>query len=161
VFAASLANGGSLDDIQPGIDYFTELAEMGNLVPVSDATSALTTGEAAVVFDWDYNWAGRAEQSEKDGVNFETIVLEDGGFGNDYTRRGTLTTRQPNAARRWVDRLTSDEGSEQYALRGAIPARLTGLAEAGKLSGEGLDNLPDPEILDKVELPTPEQGDAA
>src|SRR5699024_4233364 len=64
-----------------------------------------------------------------------------------------------NAARLWVDWLTSDEGSEQYALGGAIPARFTELAEAGKLSDEALDNLPDPEILEKVELPTPEQGD--
>src|SRR5699024_9722021 len=161
VFAASLANGGSLDDIQPGIDYFAELAEMGNLVPVSDATSALTTGEAAVVFDWNYNWAGRAEQLEKDGVNLETIVLEDGVFGNYYAQPVTTSSPHPDGRRLQVVGLTSEGGSDQYALGGTIPARFTEPAEAGKLCDEALDNLTDPEILQKVELPTPEQGGAA
>ena len=47
------------------------------------------------------------------------------------------------------------------ALGGAVPARFTELAEAGKLSQEALDSLPDPAIVDRVELPTAEQGEAA
>ena len=39
VFAASLANGGSLDDIQPGIDYFAEASDTGTKLPIS-ASSA-------------------------------------------------------------------------------------------------------------------------
>ncbi len=34
VFAAALANGGSLDDAQPGLDFFKELNAKGNFVPV-------------------------------------------------------------------------------------------------------------------------------
>lgn len=161
VFAASLANGGSLDDIQPGIEFFSKLAESGNLTSVSDATSGLTTGEAAIVFDWNYNWLGRQAQLERDGVNFEYFVLEDGVFGNFYAQPVTIGSPHPNAARLWVDWLTSDEGSEQYALGGAIPARFAELAAAGKLSDEALASLPDPAIVEKVELPTAEQGDAA
>ena len=33
--------------------------------------------------------------------------------------------------------------------------------EEGKLSEEALASLPDSEVVAKVELPTPEQGDAA
>ena len=33
VFAASLANGGTLDNAQPGLDYFSNLNKAGNLVP--------------------------------------------------------------------------------------------------------------------------------
>lgn len=161
VFAASLANGGSLDDITPGIEFFAELAELGNLVTISDESSALTTGQAAVVFDWNYNWLGRTEQLERDGVDFEYTVLEDGVFGNYSAQPVTIGSPQPNAARLWVDWLTSDEGSEQYALGGAVPARFTELAEAGKLSQEALDSLPAPEIVAQVELPTAEQGEDA
>ena len=161
VFAASLANGGSLDDIQPGIDYFAELKELGNLTTVSDAPSGMTTGEAAIIFDWNYNWLGREEQLKADGVDFEYFVLEDGVFGNYYAQPVTAGSPQPNAARLWVDWLTSDEGAEQYALGGAIPARFNQLVEEGKLSEEALASLPDPEVVAKVELPTPEQGDAA
>lgn len=161
VFAASLANGGSLDDITPGIDFFAELADAGNLVAISDAASGMTTGQAAVIFDWNYNWLGREEQLVTDGVDFEYVVLSDGVFGNYYAQPVTISSPQPNAARLWVDWLTSDEGSEQYALGGAVPARFNELAEAGKLSDEALASLPDPEIVAQVELPTSSQGDAA
>ncbi|MGP6174487.1 ABC transporter substrate-binding protein [Corynebacterium sp. A21] len=161
VFAASLANGGSLDDIEPGIEFFAQLKESGNLVTVSDASSALATGQAAVIFDWNYNWLGRRDQLETDGVDFDYFVLEDGVFGNHYAQPVTIGSPNPNAARLWVDWLTSDEGSEQYALGGAIPARFTELAEAGKLSEAALAALPDAEIVAQVEFPTLEQGEAA
>lgn len=161
VFAAALANGGSLDNISPGIDYFAELAEMGNLVAVADSGAALTNGQAALVFDWNYNWLGRTEQLKKDGINFETVVLTDGVYGNYYAQPITVNSPQPNAGRLWIDWLTSDEGSEQYALGGAIPARFNELVEAGKLSDAALANLPDPEVVATINFPTVEQGDAA
>lgn len=161
VMAASLANGGSLDDISPGIDYFAEMAEVGNLVAINDTAGALTTGQAAVVFDWNYNWLGASEQLERDGVNFDYFVLPTGVYGNYYAQPVTKDSPNPNAARLWVDWLTSDEGSEQYALGGAIPARFAELSEAGKLSNEALAALPDPEIVKQVEFPTLEQGEVA
>lgn len=161
VFAAALANGGSLDDIEPGIDFFAELADRGNLVSVNDPTAALTTGQASVVFDWNYNWKGREEQLRKDGVNFDYYVLEDGVFGNHYAQPVTKGSPNPNAARLWVDWLTSDEGAEQYARGGAIPARFNELEQAGKLSDEALAALPDPEIVKQVKFPTQEQGEVA
>lgn len=161
VFSAALANGGSLDDIEPGIDFFAKLAEVGNLVTINDAAGALTTGQAAVVFDWNYNWLGRREQLEADGVNFDYFVLEDGVFGNHYAQPVTIGSPNPNAARLWVDWLTSDEGSEQYALGGAIPARFTELAAAGKLSEAALAALPDSKIVAQVEFPTQKQGEVA
>jgi putative spermidine/putrescine transport system substrate-binding protein len=161
VMAASLANGGSLDDIGPGIDYFAEMAEVGNLVAINDTAGALTTGQAAVVFDWNYNWLGSSEQLERDGVNFEYFVLPTGVYGNYYAQPVTKDSPNPNAARLWVDWLTSDEGAEQYALGGAIPARFEELSEAGKLSDEALASLPDPEIVSQVEFATLEQGEAA
>ncbi|WP_257160091.1 ABC transporter substrate-binding protein [Corynebacterium cystitidis] len=150
VFAASLVNGGSLDDIEPGIDFFAELAEIGNLTTVSGAAAGMTQGEAAIIFDWNYNWLGREEQLAADGVNFEYFVLEDGVFGNYYAQPVTINSPQPNAARLWVDWLTSDEGSEQYALGGAIPARFTQLAEEGKLSDEALASMPAPRSSNRL-----------
>lgn len=161
VFAASLANGGSLDNIEPGIDFFAELKQSGNLVDISDASGALVTGQAAIVLDWNYNWAGRAEQLERDGVELERVVPKDGVYGNFYAQPLTVNPQRPNAGRLWIEWLTSDEGSEQYALGGAIPARFTELARAGKLSEEALASLPDPEILEQVQIPSVEQGEAA
>jgi putative spermidine/putrescine transport system substrate-binding protein len=54
VFAASLGNGGSYDDIAPGVKYFGELAKIGNLSPVAATGPALrVSGQAPIVINWD------------------------------------------------------------------------------------------------------------
>ncbi|MDO5681771.1 MAG: ABC transporter substrate-binding protein [Propionibacteriaceae bacterium] len=161
VFAASLANGGSLDDIQPGIDYFAELAGNGNLVAINSVTSALATGQAAVAFDWNYNFLGSMAELKTSGVNLEYFVPADGIYGNFYAQPVTIESPNPNAARLWVEWLNSDEGAEQYALGGAIPTRFTKLAADNKLSQEAMANLPDPQVLANIQIPTIEQGEAA
>lgn len=158
VFAAALAYGGSADDITPGIEYFSELARLGNLVNISKTGSALASGQAAVVFDWNYNFTGMSAEMKRTGVDLEHFVPSEGVFGTYYAQPVTKSSPQPNAARLWVDWLTSDEGAEQYALGGAVPARFAELAKAGKLSKEALSTLPDPEVLNKVTFPTVEQG---
>ena len=55
VASAALANGGSLDNIQPGIDFFSKLAKDGYLAKASGTAQALTTGQAAVVLDLNVN----------------------------------------------------------------------------------------------------------
>lgn len=159
VFAAALANGGSLDDIEPGIEFFAELAAKGNLVSINSVTGALSTGQAAVVFDWNYNFLGATEELNRSGVDLKYFVPTDGVYGNFYAQPVTIESPQPNAARLWVEWLNSDEGAEQYALGGAIPTRFTKLAAEKKLSDKALANLPDPTVLASIQIPTIEQGE--
>lgn len=161
VFAAALANGGSLDDVTAGIDFFSRLAKSGNLVNVTSVASALSTGQAAVFFDWNYNFLGIQDEMKRTGVALKTTVLPDGIFGTYYAQPITVSPPQPNAARLWVDWLTSDEGAEQYALGGAVPARFAQLKAEGKLSAAALANLPEASIMDKVKFPSIAQGEAA
>ena len=161
VFAAALANGGSLDDISPGIEFFAHLAEVGNLVSIPGVAAGLSTGQASVVFDWNYNFLGAKEEIERNGVALEYWVPQDGIYGNYYAQPVTVNSPNPNAARLWVEWLNSDEGAEQYALGGAVPARFAELSKAGRLSEKALSNLPDPQVIEKIEFPTIEQGEAA
>ncbi|MGY4541988.1 putative spermidine/putrescine transport system substrate-binding protein [Arthrobacter sp. UYNi723] len=161
VYAAALAHGGSLDNIQPGIDFFEKLAKSGNLASITSPVSALSTGQAAVVFDWNYNFLGMAGELAKSGATLETQVFSEGVFGNYYAQPVTTKSPRPNAARLWVDWLTSDEGSEQFALGGAVPARFVKLKAAGKLSAEALAKLPSADVIAKIKFPTIAQGSAA
>jgi putative spermidine/putrescine transport system substrate-binding protein len=52
---ATVQNGGTLDDFQPGIDFFSELQKAGNLLKVDVTTGTIASGETPVVFDWDYH----------------------------------------------------------------------------------------------------------
>ena len=54
VWAASLANGGSLDDIGPGIDFFAEIKDAGNFNPVEITPATIQSGETPLAIDWDY-----------------------------------------------------------------------------------------------------------
>ncbi|WP_028464067.1 ABC transporter substrate-binding protein [Nesterenkonia alba] len=161
VFAASLAHGGSLDDIQPGIDFFAELAENDCLVESTSVASALETGEAAVTFDWNYNYTGIEDQLADAGVNMEVVTPEDGVFGNFYAQPVTVESPQPNAGRLWIEWLLSDEGANVYAEAGAVPARYQAMVDAGTLTPEAEAGLPPAEILESIAFPSMEQGDTA
>ena len=55
VFAAALANGGSLKDVGPGIDYFAALKKSGNYIPVGTTSATVASGQTPISLDWDYN----------------------------------------------------------------------------------------------------------
>ena len=54
VLAASLANGGSLDDIGPGVDFFKQIKDAGNFNPVEITPATIQSGETPLALDWDY-----------------------------------------------------------------------------------------------------------
>jgi putative spermidine/putrescine transport system substrate-binding protein len=49
VYAAALANGGSFDNIAPGIDFFGKLNSAGNFNPVKCDTGTVVTGQTPIV----------------------------------------------------------------------------------------------------------------
>jgi putative spermidine/putrescine transport system substrate-binding protein len=61
VWAAALSNGGSLDNLQPGLAYFAELKKNGNYTPVESTPATVEKGETPISIDWDYLNAGYAE----------------------------------------------------------------------------------------------------
>src|SRR5260221_1809108 len=54
VFAAALDNGGSLDNVQPGLDFFKKLNDAGNFVPLIAKVGTLSQGATPIVLTWDY-----------------------------------------------------------------------------------------------------------
>ena len=60
VVMASVANGGSADDIAPGVDFFKQLNDAGNLLPVDPTSATIESGQTPVVIDWDYLNAAEA-----------------------------------------------------------------------------------------------------
>lgn len=161
VFAAALANGGDLDDVQAGIDFFGQLADGGYLIDTSSNAAALETGEAAVTFDWNYNYTGIQDNMESAGVDLQVVVPSDGVFGNYYAQPLTAASPQPNAGRLWIEWLLSDEGATSYAKSGAVPARYATMVESGTLPAEAQTALPPADILGKITFPTLEQGKSA
>src|SRR3954451_14964279 len=55
VIAAALANGGSLNNVGPGIDFFAQLKKAGNFIPVGTTPQTVASGQTPISIDWDYN----------------------------------------------------------------------------------------------------------
>ena len=53
VMMASIARGGSADDIAPGVAFFKELNDAGNFLPVDPTPATIESGQTPVVIDWD------------------------------------------------------------------------------------------------------------
>ncbi len=59
VYAAALANGGSLDDVAPGLEFFKKLNEAGNFVPLIAKQATVAKGETPVIIALGLQCPGR------------------------------------------------------------------------------------------------------
>jgi putative spermidine/putrescine transport system substrate-binding protein len=159
VWAASLANGGSLDDIGPGIDFFAEVKAVGNFNPVEITPATIQSGETPISIDWDYLNASFTETFAEEGVEWEVHVPSDGLFGGYYSQAISAYAPHPAAARLWQEFLYSDEGQNIWLAGGARPVRLPAMEEAGTADEEALSALPP--VEGTAEFPTQEQETAA
>lgn len=161
VMAASLANGGSFDDITPGIEYFAKLKKSGNLLPVQVTEASVLSGETPIVLDWTYNFPGLKPKLAEAGVKMAVNVPTDGVYGSYYAQSVVAGSPHPNAAKLWLEHLVSDEGALGYLEGGAIPARYSALLAAGKVPAELKKSLPSQDLIDSIKFPSQAQIDKA
>lgn len=160
VFAASIANGGSLDDITPGIDYFAHLRDIGNFIPVDATPGTVAKGETPITIDWDY--LQLAYNKEFSGqITWEVSVPTDAVFGNNYCQAINATAPHPFAARLWEEFLFSDEGQLLFLKGYSHPVRFQDLSDRGVIPQDLLDALPPADSYASVQFPNADQTDAA
>ena len=157
VMAAAIANGGSFDDILPGIKYFAELKKSGNLSAADVTAASVISGETPLVLDWTYNYPGMATTLEENGITFQVTVPTDGVYGGYYAQGVVKNSPHQNASKLWINHLISDEGALGYIVGGAIPARFDALVAAGKVTPEMMKNLPDPALTTGIKFPSADQ----
>jgi putative spermidine/putrescine transport system substrate-binding protein len=161
VMAASLANGGSADDIMPGIQYFADLKASGNLIPTEVTQATVISGETPIALDWSYNYPGLAKQIQDAGFTVTVNFPSDGVYGGYYAQGVVKDSPHPNCAKLWVEHILSDEGALGYLQGGAMPARFAELEKSGKITADAKKNLPPADLLAKVAFQTAAQVDKA
>lgn len=155
VMMASLASGGTTDDIQPGIDWFAALQDSGNFIPVQATSATVASGETPVVFDWDYLGAANASAVP----TWKVFIPEGAVLGGYYAQAINKNAPHPAAARLWQEFLYSDEGQNLYLGGGARPVRMDAMDTAGTLDADAAAGLP--EVSGTPEFLSPEQATAA
>ncbi len=138
VMMAAIANGGSADDIAPGVDFFGQLKKAGNFLPVDPDSGTIESGATPVVIDWDYLGAAAAANVD----TWKTVVPPEAVVAGYYFQAINADAPHPAAARLWEEFLYSDEGQNLWLKGGARPVRGDAMAEAGTIDADLWDALP-------------------
>jgi len=138
VIMASVANGGSLDDVSKGVDFFKQLKQKGNYVPVVGTAATVKSGQTPVLFEWDYLSASHG----KDVPTWKIFVPSNAIIGGYYSQAINKQAPHPAAARLWEEYLYSDEGQNLWLKGGARPVRQAVMTAAGTVDATAAAKLP-------------------
>ncbi|MFG2453393.1 ABC transporter substrate-binding protein [Streptomyces sp. NPDC048512] len=159
VYAASLASGGSFDDIQPGLDFFAKLKKNGNYTPVESTPATVEKGETPISIDWDYLNAGYADEFKSKGVDWKVAIPSDGQFAQYYSQAVNKDAPHPAAARLWQEYLYSAEGQNLWLKGYARPVLMPAMDKAGTLDKTAAAKLP--AVTGTPSFPTEDQQSKA
>ena len=160
VVLAALANGGSADNIAPGVDFFKSLAASGNLIPVDPNPATIASGQTPIVIDWTYNNGAQTAALAPKGITWKTVIPSDAApVAAFYNSAINKDASHPAAARCWLEYIFSDAGQNTWLKGFALPVRLAAMKTAGILDQTALSAL-NPTTTPPVQL-TQAQTDAA
>jgi putative spermidine/putrescine transport system substrate-binding protein len=122
--AANQALGGTLENFQPGIDYFKALQENEPIVPKQTSYARVLSGEIAILLDYDFN-AYRAKYKDKANVAF--VIPEEGTIVVPYVMSLVANAPHPDNAKKALDFVMSDEGQAIWARAYLRPVRASAM----------------------------------
>ena len=125
VLAAAIAYGGGEDDIQPGLDYFRQIAEQGRLDLGEFTQARIEKGEVGVAFLWDFNALGYREQflENNPDADFTVFIPSEASIQTGYSTIINKYSKHPCAAALAREYILSDEGQINLAKGYATPIR--------------------------------------
>src|SRR6202167_6060677 len=156
-FAAALSNGGSLDDITPGIACFKKLHSVGNFVPVTASAATMESGQTPIVIWWDYLLASEIGPSVP---GLKIVIPSDASYAAYYDQAISKYAPDPAAARLWEEYLYSTTGQNLWLEGEGRPIELRSLVSAGTVNQTAYKALP-PAPAGSVTFPTQAQQSAA
>ncbi|MFI8741379.1 ABC transporter substrate-binding protein [Stutzerimonas zhaodongensis] len=138
VLAAAIANGGDETNIQPGLDYFADIAKQGRLSLSNPTIQTLERGEVEVGVVWDFN--GLSYRDQIDPSRFEVVIPSDGSVISGYTTIINKWAKHPNAAKLAREYILSDAGQINLAKGNARPIRAEHLTLPSEVQAKLLPN---------------------
>jgi putative spermidine/putrescine transport system substrate-binding protein len=139
VYAAALANGGSLANITEGVNYFRGLSQAGNFVPVRGTPGTMLSGQTPILIWWDYLLNSQVRPLVK---NLKIVIPPDGVFQSYYDQAINASAPHPAAARLWEEFLYSDEGQNLFLEGSVRPIELRSMLAAGTYDWAAYHVLP-------------------
>jgi putative spermidine/putrescine transport system substrate-binding protein len=125
VLSAAYAFGGGIDNVQPGIDFFKELARAGRIDNGASSPQRFSMGEIECAFQWDYYALAWRDQalSVNPNANVAVHIFSDGAVQSGYSLVFNKYAPHPHATALAIEYLLSDEGQIDRARGYASPIR--------------------------------------
>ncbi|MEW1750052.1 extracellular solute-binding protein [Streptomyces angustmyceticus] len=142
VYAAALANGGSFDNIQPGIDFFARLDKAGNYHRAEPGPATIAEGKTPISIEWDYLNLQHIDRLRGTNVKWKVSIPFDGSFSQYYAMAINKNAPHPAAARLWEEYLFSPEGQNLRLVDYARPVLMAAMAKNGTLDKALAARLP-------------------
>ncbi|KQL45924.1 ABC transporter substrate-binding protein [Brevibacillus choshinensis] len=121
VLAAAIAHGGDETNIQPGIDFFADLAKQGRLSLGEMNMATIEKGEVTVALLWDFNALSYRDQI--DPTRFDVNIPGGGTVVSGYATIINKYAPHPHAAMLTREYILSDAGQINLAKGYARPIR--------------------------------------
>src|SRR5438309_1216104 len=148
-------NGSSQDDVSKGVDFFKQLKQKGNYVPVVGTAATVKAGQTPVLFEWDY----LSTSHGKDVSTWKIFVPTNAIIGGFYNQAINKDAPHPAAARLWEEFLYSDQGQNLWLKGGARPIRQAALTSAGTVATASAATRP--QVPGTPQVPTGDQTSKA
>ena len=118
--------GGTLDNFDPAIQYFKDLAENDPIVPKQTSYARVISGEIPILFDYDFN-AYRGKY--KDSANVELVIPSEGTVVVPYVMSLVKDAPNPDKGKKILDFIMSDTGQAVWANAFLRPVRASAMSE--------------------------------
>lgn len=118
--AANLALGGSLDNFDPAMTYFSELKDNGLILPAQTATAMVQQGEIPILIDADFNGYKLANI---DGAPVEVVIPCEGSLAIPYVMSLVANAPHNDNGKALLNFALSDEGQQLFTESYLRPVR--------------------------------------
>ena len=137
-FGAAYANGGSVDNVKPGIDYLGKLHAAGSVLRVVGTTpyAQFVKGEIPVWISYE-NDGLKAKYIDGLGDQVAVVIPKDGSVAAPYGISLVKNGPHPNAGKLWLNFIMTDMGQGIFA-QGFVRPSVPGV----KLPANVADKLP-------------------
>ena len=141
VMMANLAAGGSAGSIAGGVNFFHQLKQAGNFVPVQATAATIKAGTTPVVINWDYLNTATVVGSS----TWKVFVPPTAVIGGYYAQAINAHAPHPAAARLWEEFLYSQAttgGQNLWLEGGARPVEQQAMTSNSSINTTAASALP-------------------
>ncbi|HTW09607.1 MAG TPA: extracellular solute-binding protein [Acidimicrobiales bacterium] len=165
VIAAAVDNGGSVSDVQAGINWFKKLKQDGNFNPIEAGGAGdgpMADKAVLATVDWSYleqQW--RVELAKSPGIDWKVVVPKGQPYASYYAMAISAYAPHPAAARLWEEYLYSPEGANIRAESGAVPSTWQAMVANSTASQSAMGAIPSFSTAPAIATPDEVSADVA